>query len=98
MNPINKSEILQLSWTFFLCGTVLTIVFFRLNLNSICLISMCVLWVLEGDFRAKWNIVKNDKLVIAYCLYFLLQLVGLLYTLDFRSGWDHVERKAGAVG
>ncbi len=95
MNIANKKYILEKIWLFLLCGVAATIVFSLLNLNSVCIILLCIAWIAEASFREKWLILKKDKLVITYCLYFALQVAGMLYTTDLNTGWNHIEGKAG---
>jgi O-antigen ligase len=95
LKKINKSQFLQICRLYLLYGMIITIVFSRLNLNSLCMILFTLAWLVEGGFKNKWAILKKDKLFIAYALYFLIQFIGLAQTQNTHSGWAGVENKLG---
>ena len=72
-----------------LCG------WFRINTWCIVLLAGCRLWN-----RARWiNIRKafSNKLFIAYCAFFALDLIGQAFTPDQVTGWKVVAREATLV-
>ncbi len=44
-------------------------------------------WILEGGFRAKWKTLKTEPLLWILCSLFLLHLIGLAWTVDFKYGF-----------
>ncbi len=40
-------------------------------------------WILEGDWKRKWQLMKSSRVLWAMSGFFLLHLVGLLWTSDF---------------
>ena len=80
---------------FLLCATVITIVLSRLNLNSICIVLLTATWLAEGDYKNKLNLLRKDKLFIAYVLYLVLQIAGTTLSDDIKVGWKEIESKLG---
>jgi hypothetical protein len=50
-------------------------------------------WLLEGDFKRKWQQVKHNKIFWVLSSVFLIHVAGLMYTLDLKAGWDDVRTK-----
>ena len=40
-------------------------------------------WLLEGDFKRKWQVMKTSKVLWVLSSFYLLHLLGLLWTADF---------------
>jgi O-antigen ligase len=95
LKMINKIQFLRFCRMYLLYGMVITIIFSRLNLNSFCLILFTLAWLIEGQFKSKWALLKKDKLFIAYALYFLIQFTGMAQSKNLYSGWIGVEDKLG---
>jgi len=93
LKTINKTQFLQSLRLYLLYGVIITIVFSRLNLNSLCVLLFTLTWLIEGRFKSKWALLKRDKLFIAYALYFLIQFVGISQSENMYSGWLGVEDK-----
>src|ERR1700710_232896 len=91
----NKIQFLRFFRLYLLYGMVITIIFSRLNLNSYCLILFTLTWLIEGQFKIKWTLLKNNKLFIAYALYFLIQFTGMAQSENLYNGWKGVEDKLG---
>lgn len=77
------------------CTIVITIVLSKLNLNSVCIIVLILTWFAEGNLKIKWNLLKKDKLFIAYTLYLIIQIVGISVSENLKDGWKEVESKLG---
>ena len=92
---INKIQFLASFRMYLLYGMVITIIFSWLNLNSYCLILFTLAWLVEGQFKSKWALLKKDKLFLAYTLYFLIQFTGMAQSENLYNGWKGVEDKLG---
>jgi len=91
----NKARIFN-NIKLFLFGAIgITIAFSLLNLNSICIIALTAVWLLESPVKQKWQLLKADRLFIAYLLYFLVEAAGTFYTTDMAAGWKNTESKLG---
>ena len=50
-------------------------------------------WLIEMDFKAKWERFKSNKLVIAISLFFILMLISLTWTQDLQYGFKDLLTK-----
>ncbi len=50
-------------------------------------------WLLELDFRRKWQWLRSNSLFWISSSVFLIHVVGLLYTQDLQAGWNDVRTK-----
>ncbi len=51
-------------------------------------------WLIEGEWKKKWNTIKNQPLLWPFILFFMLHLTGLLYTSNIKNGISDIEKKA----
>jgi hypothetical protein len=91
----NKTAIFSNIKVGLLCAILASIVFARFNLNSFFIILYAATWLVEGQFRNKLKLLRTDLLFIAYAIYFLLELISIIYSPDFSSGWKNAESKIG---
>ncbi len=60
--------------------------------SSLLLMSLVVLWVAEWNFKAKWNLLREEKWrkgILGIGLLYIAYLIGLLYTENFKyAGLD----------
>jgi len=50
-------------------------------------------WLMEGEYKRKWDQVKNNKLFWVLSSLFLIHVIGLLYTSDINAGLDDIRIK-----
>jgi O-antigen ligase len=93
LQTTNRTVFLSQVKMYLLYGMLITIIFSRLNLNSLCFLLFTLAWLAEGKFKSKWALLKIDKLFIAYSLYFLIQFTGMGQSENIYSGWKGVEDK-----
>jgi O-antigen ligase len=53
---------------------------------------ICLFWLLQGNLKNDFKKIRNNKLVWAIVAYFLLHIVGLLWTENFAEGPNKVAR------
>ena len=53
---------------------------------NIIIVVICVIWLLSGSYRAKFNQIMSSKLIIASLLFYCLHVVGMLWTEDIQWG------------
>jgi O-antigen ligase len=94
-NAGKKNDRLALIKTWLICAILVCIIFSLLVPCSICIILLTAIWLYEGGLLKKWDRLRKDGLFIAYALYFLTQLLGILYAPDIITGWKNVESKLG---
>lgn len=51
-----------------------------------------IIWLLRGTFKSDWNEIKENKVVLAVLFFYILHIVGLLWTEDIRWGL-HILKK-----
>jgi len=54
-------------------------------------------WLIEGDFKQKFKHIATTRFGILFCLFFLLHLVGLLYSDNIDSGMFDVQVKLSLI-
>lgn len=54
---------------------------------------LCLLWLLEGDFKNKFQNIFRDKISLIFILFYVLYVAGLIYTTDMGRGWFDLEVK-----
>ncbi len=64
------------------------------NLNARVIIALTVFFLIDSksNLKNKFNSIKSNKVVIVMALYFLIQVLGLIYTDDLKRGIDIVTR------
>ncbi|MDX2248073.1 MAG: O-antigen ligase family protein [Bacteroidia bacterium] len=74
----------QLHHRIFLAGLILAVVALPLSraLLSISLLVLVANWVVEGDFRKKWGIIKKKRFIWLFMGFYAIHLFGLLYTVN----------------
>lgn len=50
-------------------------------------------WLLEGKFKLKWQLLKENYLFWILSAVFLIHVIGLFYTSDLGAGWNDVRTK-----
>ncbi len=54
---------------------------------------MLLNWLIEGDFKNKFNSIVKNKFALLFIAFYVLHLVGLLYTQNMQSGLFDVQVK-----
>lgn len=65
----------------------------HMHLNSIAIIVLVINWIAEGDFKSKWNRIRCNIWILIPVLFYLLHIVGLLYTSNIDDGNFDLEKK-----
>lgn len=79
---ILKKFTYQQYYAFFICGVIIG-VFFSPAINSISNAALVITWLIEGNYKTKWNKLKSDKAFWALMSVFFIHIIGLLYTENF---------------
>jgi O-antigen ligase len=53
---------------------------------NLIIVIVCFLWLLSGHYRDKFNQIMSNKLMIASIVFYLLHVVGMIWTDDFMWG------------
>lgn len=81
MNALRKFTFQQY-YAFFICCVIVG-VFFSPAINSIGNAALVITWLVEGQFKNKWNQLKSDKAFWALLSVFFIHIAGLFYTENF---------------
>jgi O-antigen ligase len=66
---------------------------FTMLFNSFLIILLAAHWLLEGRFREKLQRLRQQPLALAWMAFYLLHLLGMLYTTDLGAGKGDMEAK-----
>ena len=83
-----KNDILG-SWLVILYTFTLPV---SVALNNLFAALMLLFWLYRGNYIETWLLIKRSKVLQAFLLFFVLHIVGMLWTDDLSWGW-HVLRK-----
>src|SRR6478609_8363685 len=78
----------QLAW--WLCVVVLP---WSATASNVSLILLTILWIADGDFKIKSQRLKAATWTFPFLLYYVVLLIGMLYTLDVSRGLAMLDKK-----
>jgi hypothetical protein len=61
--------------------------------TSIGQLALGINWLVEGNFVAKWKRFKTNRAALVLCSFYIMHLLGLLYSTDFVFGGEDVRIK-----
>ncbi|WP_276499669.1 O-antigen ligase family protein [Pontibacter litorisediminis] len=70
---------------------------FSIKITSILSILLLLLWVLEADWQKKWETIKTERWVQLFVGFYMLHVLGLLYTQNLGDGLFDLEKKLSLV-
>src|ERR1700740_337656 len=50
-------------------------------------------WIIEGDFKRKWQVMKTSRVLWVMSGFYILHLIGLLWTSDFEYALNDIKIK-----
>jgi O-antigen ligase len=54
--------------------------------GNLIIVIICVLWLFSGNYKSKFNQIINNKLIIASILFYLIHVIGMLWSEDLSWG------------
>jgi O-antigen ligase len=60
--------------------------------GNLVIVLICTIWLISGDYKAKFNTIISSKLMIASILFYTFHLIGLVWTEDLSWGL-HIAHK-----
>lgn len=66
---------------------------FSVRLCSWAIILLTLNWIIEGQFTSKWQRLKKNRLIWLFSGFYLLYVVGLIFTEDMATGLFNLEKK-----
>lgn len=88
----NRSQIHTNIFYYTLFCIIATLPFF-ITLNSLCIIVLVLNWLVEGNFKTKYKRLMSNKGILLFMGFYLLHIIGLLYTENFQEGMFDLEKK-----
>jgi len=79
------------SWLLILFGFSLPL---SVSVNNIFAALLILLWIYRREYGRTWEIIKNSKVVIAVLLFFVLHIIGMLWTEDISWGLHLIKKEA----
>lgn len=78
----------------FLINILISSFLFSYAINSISIILLLVFFFTDSkeNIKYKIKILKNNKIVVIYVLFFLAQLLGMFYTQNTTTGWVKIQQ------
>lgn len=67
------------------------------RLTPIFIVALVINWVLEGDFKNKFKTVLQNKFACLFIGFYLLHIIGLIYTQDMASGLFDIQVKSSLL-
>ena len=66
--------------------------------GNLVIVIICVLWIISGDYKSKFNDIFKNKLIVASILFFCIHVIGLIWTEDMDWGFHIVHKMWYFVG
>ena len=60
--------------------------------GNLIIVIICILWLFSGNYKSKFDLIINNKLMLASIVFFCLHVVGLLWTEDLAWGLHIVHK------
>ena len=93
---MNAGRIQRIKYTGSLALAIVSLPF-SIMICHIALIIFGVVWIVEGQWKEKWETILKNPVVVIFVLFFLLNLLGVIYSTDQRIGWFNLEKKISLV-
>jgi len=61
--------------------------------SNIVLAIILLLWIIDGNFYKKYKIIKNNKIIYPFIIFFMVNVAGLLWTQDMKWGLHIVSKE-----
>ena len=61
--------------------------------SNIVLAIILLLWIIDGNFYKKYKIIKNNKIIYPFIIFFMVNVLGLLWTQDMKWGLHVVSKE-----
>ena len=66
---------------------------FSLMVNNVAIGILTINWLFESSFPEKWKRIKGNPLVYCFTLFYVLSVIGLVYTENMQQGLFELEKK-----
>jgi len=66
--------------------------------GNLIIVIICILWLFSGNYKSKFDLIINNKLMLASIVFFCLHVIGLLWTEDLIWGLHIVHKMWYFIG
>lgn len=88
LNTFEKDKILTKAFVYS-CAGVAFFLPFGIKQTTYAIVLLVIVWLLQNNFKYLLNGLKKSKMLWLFCLPYLLMILSLTYTQDFKSGvWE----------
>lgn len=70
---------------------------FSVKLNGASIILLSLVWLLEGQWKLKFERLRHSKVAILFILFYFVHVAGLIYTENIEQGFDELEKRVAFV-
>ncbi len=60
--------------------------------GNLIIVIICVIWLFSGNYKSKFNQIINNKLMIASILFYLIHVIGMLWSQDLSWGFHMLHK------
>ncbi|MBX2894997.1 MAG: O-antigen ligase family protein [Cyclobacteriaceae bacterium] len=85
----------QLYQVLYLLALVLVVLTlpFSIKLNSLAIVSLLIIWLLDGNWNEKYNRLRSNRFFLLMCLFYIVHIVGLFYSSNLKEGFFELEKR-----
>jgi len=62
-------------------------------ISNVILSLILLLWIIEGNFYKKYQTIKNNQIIYPFVIFFMVNVIGLLWTHDMKWGLHIVSKE-----
>lgn len=95
-NAMNAGSIQQIKYTGPLALAIMALPF-SITFCHLALIILGIIWIVEGQWKEKFKAILKNYFVIVFILFFLLHLLGVIYSSDKQTAWFSLEKKISLI-
>ena len=90
-----KSDRLNIHETILFIGLMIAVLAipFSIQLCHFGILIIVLNWIVQGNWKEKWNLIQQTPQVVFFALYFSWIVFGTFYSEDFANAWLNVEKK-----
>ncbi len=70
---------------------------FLMHVNIYAVLILFLNWISEGGFKAKLNVIKQQRMLWLFLSLYLVHVIGIFYSSNLTGGFLHLERKLGLL-
>ncbi len=81
------------NWHNYLIVLLLFTITINTSVSYVLIAAVFLLWLLDGGYRQKLDVILHDKLALSFLAIFMIYLLGMLWTQDMQDGWKILSKQ-----